>query len=85
MFLITAKRFEFCKKKKKDKTNERKKLLTRSLRFLRSASEKLTLIIDAMGDASFKAQGLAGPVTTARKFRQADHRLYIIKKSQSHK
>ncbi|CAF1032657.1 unnamed protein product [Adineta ricciae] len=45
------------------------------------APEKLTSIIDAMGDASFKAQGLYGPITTARKLRMSDHHLYIVKKS----
>ncbi|CAF0807307.1 unnamed protein product [Adineta ricciae] len=50
-----------------------------SIRIL--ALEKLTSIIDAMGDASFKAQGLYGPITTARKLRMSDHHLYIIKKS----
>ncbi|CAF3462746.1 unnamed protein product, partial [Rotaria sp. Silwood2] len=45
------------------------------------ASEKLTSIIDVMGEASYKAQGLPGPVTTARKFRITDHRLYLVKNS----
>ncbi|CAF4517847.1 unnamed protein product [Rotaria sp. Silwood2] len=44
-------------------------------------SEKLTSVIDAMGEASYRAQGLSGAVTTARKFRVSDHRLYIIKKA----
>ncbi|CAF0967373.1 unnamed protein product [Rotaria sp. Silwood1] len=45
------------------------------------ASEKLTYVIDTMGEASYRAQGLPGAVTTARKFRISDHRLYIIKKA----
>ncbi|CAF0830192.1 unnamed protein product [Rotaria sordida] len=45
------------------------------------ASEKLTSIIDVVGEASYKAQGLSGPVTTARKFRISDHRLYLVKNS----
>ncbi|CAF0772978.1 unnamed protein product [Adineta steineri] len=49
------------------------------------APEKLTSIIDAIGDASYKAQGLHGAVTTARKFRMSDHRLYIIKKADDNK
>ncbi|CAF2938432.1 unnamed protein product [Rotaria sp. Silwood2] len=44
-------------------------------------SEKLTSVIDAMGEASYRAQGLSGAVTTTRKFRVSDHRLYIIKKT----
>ncbi|UJR09046.1 hypothetical protein I4U23_013294 [Adineta vaga] len=44
------------------------------------APEKLTSIINAMGEASYKAQGLYGPITTARKLRVSDHRLYIVKK-----
>lgn len=62
--------------------------------------DKLTSIIDAIGDASYRvnhiirfenhffllqAQGLPGPVTTARKFRISDHRLYIVKSSSDHK
>ncbi|CAF3889372.1 unnamed protein product [Rotaria sordida] len=45
------------------------------------APEKLTSIIDAIGEASYRAQGLSSAVTTARKFRISDHRLYIIKKA----
>ncbi|CAF3419346.1 unnamed protein product [Rotaria sp. Silwood1] len=48
------------------------------------ASDKLTSIIDAVGEASYKAQGLPGPVTTARKFRITDHRLYLVKNSTDH-
>ncbi|CAF5136796.1 unnamed protein product, partial [Rotaria magnacalcarata] len=44
-------------------------------------SEKLNTVIDAIGIASFKAQGLFGAVTTARKFRVSDQRLYIIKET----
>ncbi|CAF4395495.1 unnamed protein product [Rotaria socialis] len=48
------------------------------------APDRLTSIIDALGDASFRAQGLPGPVTTARKFRISDHRLYLVKNSSDH-
>ncbi|UJR37170.1 hypothetical protein I4U23_029879 [Adineta vaga] len=48
------------------------------------ASEKLTSIIDALGEASYKAQGLPGPVTTVRKFRISDHRLYLMKNASDH-
>ncbi|CAF0884610.1 unnamed protein product [Didymodactylos carnosus] len=53
---------------------------------IRNASlEKLSIIIDAMGEASYKAQGLPGSVTTARKFRISDHRLYIVKNSSDNR
>ncbi|CAF0904921.1 unnamed protein product [Adineta ricciae] len=49
-----------------------------------SASERLTTIIDTLGEASYKAQSLPCPVTTARKFRISDHRLYLIKNVHDH-
>ncbi|CAF0800362.1 unnamed protein product [Adineta steineri] len=48
------------------------------------ASDKLTSIIDAVGDASYKAQGLPGAITSTRKFRISDHRLYLIKNPNDH-
>uniref|UniRef100_A0A0B6ZLV3 Alpha-tubulin N-acetyltransferase n=1 Tax=Arion vulgaris TaxID=1028688 RepID=A0A0B6ZLV3_9EUPU len=44
---------------------------------------KLYEIIDTMGEASAKAQGLHGPITTGRKLTQSDHRLYIMKDSNT--
>lgn len=45
--------------------------------------ERLEMIIDTMGKASAKAQGLGGAITTAYKMRYSDHHLYIMKESQS--
>lgn len=45
--------------------------------------DRLEHVIDAMGKASAKAQGLGGAITTAYKLHYSDHRLYIMKESQA--
>ncbi|CAG8766380.1 11173_t:CDS:2, partial [Acaulospora morrowiae] len=47
--------------------------------------QHLFAIIDAMGEASTKAQGLSKVITTAEKLKESSHRLYIIKDTQSTK
>lgn len=40
---------------------------------------QLKTVIDKMGDASTRAQGLRAPITSAVKLQHSDHRLYIMK------
>ncbi|KAK7094448.1 alpha-tubulin N-acetyltransferase-like [Littorina saxatilis] len=42
------------------------------------ARQRLFEIIDTMGDASAKAQGLPGAITTGRKLELSDHHLYVM-------
>jgi len=39
----------------------------------------LSKIVDSMGTASAKAQGLRGAITTAMKLKASNHRVYILK------
>ncbi|XP_071821019.1 uncharacterized protein [Apostichopus japonicus] len=48
-----------------------------------TSKQNLEVVIDAMGKASAKAQGLGGAITTAYKMRYSDHRLYVMKESHS--
>ncbi|CAG5130817.1 unnamed protein product [Candidula unifasciata] len=43
--------------------------------------QKLSTVVDQMGEASAKAQGLDNPITTGTKLKGSDHRLYILKDS----
>ncbi|BFZ19986.1 hypothetical protein BsWGS_23025 [Bradybaena similaris] len=43
--------------------------------------KKLFEVVDKMGEASAKAQGLNNPITTGAKLKASDHRLYILKDS----
>ncbi|XP_035664155.1 alpha-tubulin N-acetyltransferase 1-like [Branchiostoma floridae] len=45
--------------------------------------KNLTKVIDDLGEASAKAQGLHGPITAAYKLRNSDHRMYILKDAQA--
>ncbi|XP_020618071.1 alpha-tubulin N-acetyltransferase 1-like [Orbicella faveolata] len=40
---------------------------------------QLKTVIDKMGDASTRAQGLRAPITSAVKLQHSDHRLYVMK------
>lgn len=41
--------------------------------------KNLSQVIDTLGDASAKAQGLKAPITSAQKFKTCQHTLYIMK------
>ncbi|XP_078603775.1 alpha-tubulin N-acetyltransferase 1-like isoform X4 [Branchiostoma floridae x Branchiostoma japonicum] len=45
--------------------------------------KNLTKVIDDLGEASAKAQGLHGPITAAYKLRNSDHRMYVLKDAQA--
>ncbi|XP_071947767.1 uncharacterized protein [Antedon mediterranea] len=47
--------------------------------------QNLITVIDAMGKASAKAQGLHGPITLGAKMRFTDHHLYVIKDQATNK
>ncbi|KAI8771244.1 alpha-tubulin N-acetyltransferase [Biomphalaria glabrata] len=49
----------------------------------RQLQSMLYEVIDRMGEASAKAQGLHGPITTGKKMEISNHRLYIMKDTQS--
>lgn len=42
---------------------------------------QLKIVIDHMGEASTRAQGLRAPITSALKLQHSDHRLYVMKDS----
>lgn len=45
--------------------------------------KQLHQVIDRMGEASARAQGLHGPITLARKLELSDHILYVIKDAEA--
>lgn len=45
--------------------------------------KQLYQVIDRMGEASARAQGLHGPITLARKLELSDHILYVIKDAEA--
>ncbi|XP_071157119.1 alpha-tubulin N-acetyltransferase-like isoform X2 [Mytilus edulis] len=45
--------------------------------------KQLHQVIDRMGEASARAQGLHGPITLARKLELSDHTLYVIKDAEA--
>ncbi|KAL5012602.1 hypothetical protein ScPMuIL_011153 [Solemya velum] len=45
--------------------------------------KQLFTVIDKIGHASAKAQGLYGPITLARKLELSDHHLYVMKDSEA--
>lgn len=45
--------------------------------------KQLYQVIDCMGEASAKAQGLHGPITLARKLELSDHILYVMKDTEA--
>lgn len=45
--------------------------------------KQLYQVINRMGEASAKAQGLHGPITLARKLELSDHLLYVIKDAEA--
>lgn len=45
--------------------------------------KQLYQVIDHMGEASARAQGLRGPITLARKLELSDHYLYVIKDAEA--
>lgn len=44
----------------------------------RDTTSKLSEIINDMGEASARAQGLTRPVTTAQKLRNSEHTVYLM-------
>lgn len=47
--------------------------------FLRDAITRTTEVVNAMGEASAKAQGLSKPITTAERLRNSEQqRLYLL-------
>lgn len=44
----------------------------------RDAASKISEIINELGEASARAQGLNKPVTTAQKLRNSDHVVYLL-------
>lgn len=44
----------------------------------RDAASKISEIINDLGEASARAQGLNKPVTTAQKLRNSDHIVYLL-------
>lgn len=45
---------------------------------VRDATTKISEIINEIGEASARAQGLNKPVTTAQKLRNSDHVVYLL-------
>ncbi|XP_066293677.1 alpha-tubulin N-acetyltransferase 1-like isoform X2 [Branchiostoma lanceolatum] len=45
--------------------------------------QNLAKVIDDLGEASAKAQGLHGPITATYKLRNSDHRMYVLKDGQA--
>ncbi|XP_078685344.1 uncharacterized protein LOC144918419 isoform X2 [Branchiostoma floridae x Branchiostoma belcheri] len=43
----------------------------------------LAKVIDDLGEASAKAQGLHGPITATYKLRSSDHRMYVLKDGEA--
>ncbi|CAH1968298.1 unnamed protein product [Acanthoscelides obtectus] len=52
-------------------------------RALWDSVNKVSEVINAMGEASAKAQGLSKPITTADRLRNSEHRLYILLDQQA--
>nr|CAH7713237.1 unnamed protein product [Callosobruchus chinensis] len=46
---------------------------------------KVSEVINAMGEASARAQGLSKPITTADRLRNSEHRLYLLVDQQANK
>lgn len=66
-FCITIEKYQF-----------RLKLIFFSQKYSREASSKISEIINELGEASAKAQGLNKPVTTGQKLRNSDHIVYLL-------
>lgn len=49
------------------------------------ATSKVSEIINELGEASAKAQGLTKPVTTAQKLRNSDHNVYLMSEKNGKK
>ncbi|XP_019614097.1 PREDICTED: alpha-tubulin N-acetyltransferase 1-like isoform X2 [Branchiostoma belcheri] len=45
--------------------------------------KNLAKVIDDLGEASAKAQGLHGPITATYKLRSSDHRMYVLKDGEA--
>lgn len=53
--------------------------------FFRETATRVSEIINEVGEASARAQGLSKPVTTAQKLRNSDHIVYIISENSGRK
>lgn len=51
----------------------------------RDATTKIAEIINELGEASARAQGLSKPVTTAQKLRNSDHIVYLLSEKTGRK
>lgn len=52
---------------------------------IRETATRISEIINEVGEASARAQGLSKPVTTAQKLRNSDHVVYIISENSGRK